>query len=34
MHFWRYGGNFRDGFGFSGDGALGSGFLTTCRYYL
>lgn len=23
MHFWRYGGNFRDGFGFSGDGGFG-----------
>lgn len=27
MHFWRYGGNFRDGFGFSGDGGFGFWFL-------
>lgn len=23
MHFWRYGGHFRDGFGFSGNGGFG-----------
>ena len=27
MHFWRYGGHFRDGFGFPNDGGFGFSFL-------